>query len=168
MNKILFSPVPRYSFREVTDITAEFISGLGIRFLMLDLDNTIAAYSEHTLSGSVSSWAADMKAGGIKLFIISNSKRQARVKAFASELGTGYEMNARKPSLKGIVKILAMAGCGASETALVGDQIYTDTIAANRAGIMSIIVRPRRFTNPLLALRYFFELPLRMLCRNKG
>ena len=162
-----FSPIPHYAFRKLTDISAEFLEGLGIGFLMLDLDNTVAAYSEHTPSDSVLQWAAQIKDSGIELIIVSNSVREGRVEAFAEALRTGFVKGASKPSPKVVVQTMKDSGFAPEKSALVGDQIYTDTLAANRAGAVSIIVRPRRFTNPFLAIRYALEAPFRAICRNR-
>ena len=162
-----FSLIPQYSFRDITDITPDFLGSRGIKFLMLDLDNTIADYSESKPSKNVARWTKDVIGSGIELTIISNSVRKGRVEAFADSLGIGFVMRARKPSPKSVLQAIDAANHTACESALVGDQVFTDTIAANRAGIMSIIVRPRSFTNIFLALRYAIELPARALCRNK-
>jgi hypothetical protein len=163
-----FSLVPKYSFRSLTDVSPDFLNRLGIKFLMLDLDNTIAGYSENTLSESVSRWAAEIKSCGIELYIVSNSIRKKRVRAFARSLGIGVIMGARKPSPKGVLRAMAAAGHSAGDSAFIGDQVFTDTLAANRAGVISIIVDPRRFTNPFLALRYAIESPFRAACRKRG
>ena len=158
---------PRYSFRDITDVSPAFLTDLGVRFLMLDLDNTVAAYSEHTPSEDIAQWVMDMKSGGVELFIVSNSVRKERVDNFAEALGIGFIKGASKPSPDGILQTMDASGFLPSESAFAGDQIFTDTLAANRAGIVSIIVRPRRFTNPGLALRYGFEAPFRAMCKNK-
>jgi hypothetical protein len=162
-----YSLVPKFSFRDVTDVSPDFLKKLGIKFLLLDLDNTIAAYDESTLANHIAQWAEEMKDNGIELFIVSNSLRKKRVEAFAESLVVGFVMRARKPSPKCLLTAIDTSGFSASETALIGDQVFTDTLAANRAGIISIIVRPRRFTNLFLALRYLLEVPLRAMCRNK-
>jgi len=162
-----FSAVPQYMFRELTDITPGFLERLGVRFLMLDLDNTIAAYNEHSPSQAVSEWFAKMKSHGIELFIISNSTRNNRVEAFSNALGAGFVMRSRKPSPTGLHSAINETGHDAGVSALVGDQVFTDTLAANRAGVISILVHPRRFTNPFLALRYYIEAPFRALCKNR-
>ena len=158
---------PRYAFKDITDITPGFLASLGVKFLMLDLDNTVAAYSEHTPSEEVAFWIALMKSSGVELFIISNSIRKVRVDSFANTLGIGFIKGASKPSPNSLIKTMETSGYMPAESALAGDQIFTDTLAANRAGILSIIVKPRRFSNPLLALRYWIEAPFRALCRNK-
>ena len=48
-----FSLTPKYSFQELTDISPAFLERLGIRFLMLDLDNTLAAYGERLPSDRI-------------------------------------------------------------------------------------------------------------------
>jgi len=162
-----FSLTPLYSFHEPTDITPAFLERRGIRFLMLDLDNTIAAYSEHSPSDRILQWADKMKDRGIILYIVSNSAREGRVGTFAQALGVDAIMSARKPSRKGLLRAIGTSGFSAENSALVGDQIFTDTLAANRAGVVSIIVKPRQQANPILALRYALEAPFRAACKNR-
>ena len=162
-----FSPVPQYSFRDVTQVTPVFLERLGVKFLMLDLDNTIAAYGEHSLSDITSQWADEIKENGAKLYLVSNSRRKGRVELFAGALGADYVMRASKPSPKGVLQAMDSAGFRTCESAFIGDQVFTDTLAANRAGVISIIVRPRRLQNPFLAFRYCLETPFRALCKKK-
>jgi hypothetical protein len=162
-----FSFVPHHAFRNLTDITPDFLQQLGTKFLMLDLDNTLAAYDEHSLSEGIAGWSGKLKDSGIRLFIISNSTRRNRVETFAKELGADFVMNSRKPSPKGLLRAMESSGFNAGESALVGDQVFTDTLAANRAGVISIVVQPRRFTNVFLMLRYYLEVPFRAMCKIK-
>jgi len=167
MIKKSFSFIPHYTFYDLTGITPAFLEESGIRFLMLDLDNTIAAYDEHTLPGRMAEWSADIKNSGVELFIVSNSTRTTRVETFAGAIGAGFVMKSGKPSPNGIFQAMETAGFSAAESAFAGDQIFTDALAARRAGVLTILVRPVRFTNPFLALRYYLEQPLRVLCKNK-
>jgi len=167
MTKKKFSLIPNYSFRDITDVKTSFLEKLGIKFLMLDLDNTVAAYDEHVLSDEVSVWIDDIKSSGIELFIISNSTRHKRVSSHSESIGADFIMQSGKPSPKSLHDAMEKAGFDSEVSALAGDQIITDTLAANRAGVISIIVRPRRFTNPFFALRYYIEVPFRMMCKNK-
>lgn len=160
-----FSPVPRFSFRDITNISTGFINGLGIKFLMLDLDNTIAVYGEQTPANDVMQWVSETKSCGVELLIVSNSRRKERVEAFARALGTDYIYGARKPSPKYVLRAMQEKGFSAGESALLGDQVYTDALAANLAGIASITVRPRSLKNPFLALRYALETPFRAAAR---
>ena len=161
-----FSPVPQFSFRNITDIAPGFLGKLGVKFLMLDLDNTIASYSKQTPTDHVKRWAASMVEGGVELFIVSNSRREGRVEAFAEAMGVSFIKAARKPSPAGLLRAMNTAGYSKKESALVGDQVYTDALAANRAGIVSMVVRPLSIKNPLIAIRYIFETPFRAAVRN--
>jgi len=167
MTKSGFSFIPQYVFREITDISIDFLKQTGIKFLMLDLDNTIAAYNEHIFADDILKWITDAKNNGINLFIISNSTRTKRVTSFSESIAVRYIMRSAKPSPKSLLHAMETAGFAKNESALAGDQVFTDALAANQAGVISIIVRPRRFTNPFLALRYFLELPFRAMCNSK-
>ena len=162
-----FSLVPRYEFKSLTDITPDFLEKIGVKFLMLDLDNTIATYSSGKPSDGLMQWIADIKGAGVELFIVSNSIKKERVEAFAKNLGIGSIGGAKKPLPGGVLKAMEKTGFAARESALVGDQIFTDTIAANSAGAVSIIVRPLSFKNPIFAFRFFLEKPFRAACKNR-
>jgi len=167
MIKPKFSFIPKYLFDDITKITSDFLTQNGIKFLMLDLDNTVAGYDEHEFAGDIYKWLIEMRTGGTELFLISNTTRTKRIEAFAVSVGVDYIMRSLKPSPKNLIRAMKTKGFKPDESALVGDQVFTDTLAANRAGIISITVKPRRFTNPVLALRYFAEIPFRALCKNK-
>ena len=162
-----FSLIPQYSFPEFTDISPGFLRGLGVRFLMLDLDNTIATIGERSPAVSVLQWVANMKSNSVELFFVSNNKRKGRVESFAEAFGIGFIKGARKPSPKSLLQAMESMGFTSGESALLGDQIFADTLAANRAGVISIIVRPLSLKNPLLSLRYAIETPFRAACTSK-
>ena len=155
-----FSLLPDHKFPRVEDISPAFLRDMGVKLLILDVDNTIAPYKTVTLRESVTAWAESVKTAGITLFIVSNNKGD-RPEIFAKLLGVEYIKRAGKPSPRGVMEALARTGFQPAEAALVGDQIYTDTIAANLSGVRALLVEPIRFTNPFLAIRYFFELPFR-------
>lgn len=155
-----FSLLPERKFKTVADISPEVLVNMGIKLLLLDVDNTIAPYKTLTLEKPVIDWARRVKAAGVELFIVSNNKGQ-RPEIFASLLDVPYIKRAGKPSPRGVREALSRTGADPKTTALVGDQIYTDTIAAGLAGVRMLLVEPIKFTNPFLAIRYFFELPFR-------
>lgn len=162
-----FSLIPDYSFRSICDVTPEFLKGNGITLLLVDLDNTIAPYGTVVPPEEIAGWAANIKKNGIALFIITNNRGSERVGSLASAFGVEYIMGARKPFSSGIRRAMAMLGKRAEETALAGDQVYTDILAANCAGVVSIIVEPIKMISPLFNLRYWLEAPFRALSRHK-
>jgi len=162
-----FSLIPDYSFPDICKVTPQFLKKAGIRLLLLDLDNTMAPYGTLVPSREIAEWAEAVRESGVTTFILTNNRGSERVEALSKALGMGYIMNARKPFVTGINQALEKLGFSKAETALAGDQIFTDVLAANCAGITSIVVRPIRSLNPLFNLRYWLEAPFRALCRNK-
>jgi HAD superfamily phosphatase (TIGR01668 family) len=162
-----FSLIPEFSFLNVTDIPPEFFKENGIRFIMVDLDNTLAAYDEHYPADEMLSWVANVKKSGITTAIISNSSRVMRVYTFAEAFDINSAANARKPSTGNMLHLMETSGFSVDESALIGDQIFTDVLCANLAQMTSIIIKPRKFTNIFLLLRYIIELPFRYFTRRK-
>ena len=160
---MLKSLIPSYVFKKYTDITPRFLLEIGVDFLMLDLDNTLAKYSEHEPSPDCIEWVTTMNENGITLYLVSNSKRETRVDSFAAALNLPFVKNARKPSPSRLFEAMALFEKDKHTSAFLGDQIFTDTHAANRASVCSILVRPLSLKNPLLFLRYIAEIPFRLI-----
>ena len=104
-----FSLLPTMIVRSVTQLTPEFLTGKGIRLLMLDFDNTIVPYTTDTPTEEMAAWLESMKASSIQLCVVSNSKRD-RVKIFCQKLGIPCITHAKKPFSKGIRECLEKFG----------------------------------------------------------
>ena len=154
-----FSPLPKIITDKTTDITPELLRSRKIRLLMLDFDNTIVPYTTTVPTPEMEKWLSDMNAlEDIQVCIVSNSHND-RVPKFCRERGMAVITHAKKPFPKGINECLAKYGIPASEAALVGDQIYTDTLGANNAGVTSILVKAIDNHNFWLKARHVLELP---------
>ena len=143
---------------ELTDLTPELLKSRNIRLLMLDFDNTIMPYTANEPTEKMNRWLRQMLAGDIPLCVVSNSKRD-RVRKFCRGYGMDCITHSKKPFPKGIRQCLERYGISAGEAALVGDQIFTDTLGANCAGAQSILVRAIHNHNIWLKLRHVAELP---------
>jgi len=75
--------------------------------------------------------------------------------------------HSRKPFQKGIRAALARHDLRPEETALVGDQIFTDVLGANCGGLRSILIRPLHLHNIWLRLRHLLEKPMIFLARGR-
>lgn len=148
--------LPKYIFPKITDISPDFLKSHRIHLLLMDFDNTMLPYTTDEPSQELLDWMATIQAAGVGLCIVSNSKK-ARVPNFSKAYGIPCVTHAAKPGKKGILR--AMKEMGESRAALVGDQIYTDVLGANRAGIPAIIVRAIHNHNIWLKLRHLLELP---------
>ena len=162
-----FSFLPKIITDRLTDITPELLRERNIRLLMLDFDNTIVPYTTTTPTENMESWLKAMnELPDIQLCIVSNS-RNDRVPKFCRERNLDVITHAKKPFTKGINQCLARYGIPASEAALVGDQIYTDTLGANSAGVTSILVKAIDNHNFWLKARHVLEMPFIFAARNR-
>ena len=162
-----FSFLPRLMTEKTTDVTPELLRSRGIKLLMLDFDNTIVPYTTTVPTPEMEAWLADMNAlPDIQLCIVSNSHND-RVPKFCRERGIGVITHAKKPFPKGINECLAKYNIPASQAALIGDQIFTDTLGANNAGVMPILVKAIDNHNFWLKARHVLEMPFIFAARKR-
>lgn len=129
------------AFYRITEITPDVLGKMGIRGLILDLDNTLTTHDNPVPADGVLDWIALMKQSGIKLMIVSNN-HPPRVRPFADMLGLPFVSEGRKPLTKGFSEAMRKMGLKKSQLAAVGDQIYTDVLGANLFGIKMLYVTP--------------------------
>ena len=153
-----FPFLPTVITDELTDLSPEFLGQRGIRLLMMDFDNTIVPYTTNIPTEKMERWLRMMVQSPIQLGVVSNSKRD-RVRVFCGKYGIPVITHAKKPGTRGIKECLAKFGIDPKEAAIVGDQIFTDTLGGNRAGVATILVRAIDNHNIWLKLRHVAELP---------
>ena len=158
--------LPRFIADELTDLTPELLQRQGIRLLMMDFDNTIVPYTTDVPTEKMAQWLSMMAASEIRICVVSNSKND-RVKIFCGKYGIPVIVRAKKPGTKGIKEALAKFGVEPSAAALVGDQIFTDTLGANNAGVTPILIRAIDNHNIWLKLRHVAELPFIFVSRKR-
>lgn len=129
-------------FDDYTAVTAEYLEKKGIRLLLCDLDYTLAPKGVKEPNDSVRNWIASLHEKGITVMILSNNRRPVRVEQFCAPLGIPYEGHAGKPQPKGIYRAMARVGATKGETAMLGDKLLTDMLAANLAGVLGLMVEP--------------------------
>jgi len=161
-----FSPIPRVLACDIFAITPEWLRLRGIRLLLLDLDNTLAPYAESAPRETVLRWMNELRKSGIESYLLSNNSSESRVADYAAACGIEGVHRAGKPHPRTIFRVLDQKGLKVHEAALMGDQCFTDGLAANRAGILSIVVRPLEM-NIWYLLRYWLEHPFRWLRRER-
>ena len=157
-----FSLIPDLMVTRLDELTPELLQRCGIDFLMLDFDNTIVPYTTDIPTEKMISWLREMEHSDIRLCVVSNSRKD-RVPRFCAEYGLDCVTHAKKPFQKGIRECLARYDIPASQAALAGDQIYTDTLGANCAGVLSILVKAIHNHRFLFKCRHLMELPFIIL-----
>ncbi len=145
----------------VTDITEELLRGLGAEALLLDVDNTLAPDgSQEPFPGTVE-WTYQIRRAGFKILILSNNFKD-RVEPFARQYGLPYLSVAMKPLPAGYLLAAGRLKTERKKTVVVGDQIFTDIIGANLAGMKSILLTPAQEESSVsFKIRRALERPVR-------
>lgn len=132
---------PKMYIDNVKEITFKALQENGIKGLILDVDNTLIDYYKNIPDG-VEEWCEDLKNKGIKFCIASNSNKKEKVKEVSEKLNIPYIYFAKKPLKMGLNKAKNIMKLESKEVAVVGDQIFTDVLGANRCKMFSILVDP--------------------------
>ena len=132
---------PDIKLNRVTDITCELLNKYGITALILDVDNTLSTHHGQVLTDGLPEWLMYMKDNGIKLTVLSNSKRK-RVEPFASNIDLDFISLGLKPLPFGYLRAVKTLGVKRKNAAIVGDQIFTDILGGNSVGLNTILLTP--------------------------
>ena len=146
----------------VWDIDLDLLTRDGIRGLILDLDNTIVNWNDTWVRPEMRQWIEAARQRGLRACIASNSLGPGRVARVAKELGLSVVPRAGKPFPRAFRRAMAALGTQPATTCAIGDQVFTDMLGANWAGLTSILVQPlSKRESPHTRLIRLVERPLR-------
>ena len=138
---MIFKLTPEYYFETFRYASPEFLSSIGVKGILLDVDNTLEPYENPLPSEAVIKWLDELKNYGISAAIVSNNNFE-RITTFNSVLNIPAYAKAKKPFKKNILKAMNEIGTNKLNTIFMGDQIFTDVLAAHNSGIRAILVPP--------------------------
>ena len=137
-----FPLIPDRIFDCYAEVTSEYLQSRGITLLLSHLDFTLAAKKTRRPDQPLRDWIAALDRAGIRFMIVSNNRSGSRVTEFCADLGVSYQGRAGKPSTRGLEAAMARAATDRTHTAMLGDKLLTDVLAARRAGVLSLMVEP--------------------------
>ena len=126
----------------VKELEPETLKEQGIEAIITDLDNTLVPWRHYEIMPGVVEWLAKLEVAGIKICIASNTIHTERLKQLAETMNIPFVDRVRKPHTGGFVRAMKAMGSNAGNTAVFGDQIFTDVLAGNRLGLHTILLRP--------------------------
>lgn len=132
---------PKKHLKSIFEINPQELRERGIKGIITDMDNTLVAWDDRTVYPRLAGWLERLKSEGFRLCIVSNNTRD-RGGRLAQELDIPAVWNAIKPRRRAFRKALRLMGLTAEETAVIGDQIFTDVLGGNRLGLYTILVTP--------------------------
>ncbi len=134
--------LPRYYVAGYDHVSVDRLKENGIRLLLCDIDNTLVSAFEPDPNEKVIRFIRQIEAAGIKVAVCSNSTRK-RTLRFSEDLGIqkAYYFSF-KPLPYNFIRAMHHYHVEPGQTALLGDQIFTDIIGGNAAGLYTILTNP--------------------------
>lgn len=138
MSKMLH---PTIFVDSVFDIDLEDLKKRGIKAFIFDIDNTLAPYALSVPDEKTAAWLNELGEKGFKVFFASNNTEE-RVRRFAHSVNLPYKARAMKPLSRFIREACRYMEVSLRETALVGDQLFTDIWGGNWLKMYTVLVKP--------------------------
>jgi len=141
----------------LADVGLDDLAALGIRGLILDLDNTLIGFHETELGGEHVAWVERALARGFAIVMLSNNF-SARVTGVAAQLGIACIPNALKPLPFSFLRAKRLLKLRRRQIAVVGDQLFTDVLGGTLCGYYTILTEPIAAKDfPITGVFRFFE-----------
>lgn len=143
--------IPDHYFSAFQAVDFDMLKSAGYTNLLVDVDNTIARRDSDEVYGKAGKKILDLLDNnqGWKICLVSNiifgKKREMRVRRIADSLGlpaiTAMFFD-RKPYPDPFLKGMKVLESEPENTAIIGDQVFTDIIGGNRLGLLTVLVKP--------------------------
>jgi hypothetical protein len=133
---------PKLHVKTVQDIDLSRLQSLGINNLIVDLDETLRKRNSSFLPEGSIKWIEEVKKRGFKVCISSNNPFPWQLKKIKETFNVPCSFFALKPFPLALCNAMGLLRSKPSNTALIGDQLFTDIFGANMLGIYSILVDP--------------------------
>jgi len=128
-------------YKNIFDITPEFISKHNIQGMLVDMDNTLLPWHETRIADDAKEWIKSIKDCGVKVCVITNSGIE-RTSTVMKDMELDYIHTAFKPFPFSFVKGRKLLGVNKDNLLVVGDQMVTDGLGSKIIGYNCIIVDP--------------------------
>lgn len=132
---------PDIFITSVFDLDLRMLKSRGISNIIIDIDNTLSKWGSAKPDSTVCDWIGNVRGEGFKICILSNSSNK-RVETYCSGLDVLHVRNVRKPMKSSFINAMGLLCSDASNTCVVGDQIFTDIIGGNSCGLYTVLVAP--------------------------
>ena len=124
----------------ISRIVIKDIIDKGIKALLIDVDGTLLPTKQMYVHENIHQWISLAKES-FKVHLISNNPSYHRIKLIAKQLEINFTYKALKPRRISLLKAINDYKMDKKEVAIIGDRLFTDILAGNRAGIYTILVK---------------------------
>lgn len=133
---------PKLHVKTVRDIDLSRLQAIGIKNLIVDLDETLRKRNSDFIPEGSIKWIEEVKKKGFNVCISSNNPFPWKFKKIKETFNVPCSFFALKPFSLAFHNAMGLLKSKPSNTALIGDQLFTDIFGANLLGIYSILVDP--------------------------
>ncbi|MBL8061166.1 MAG: YqeG family HAD IIIA-type phosphatase [Chthonomonas sp.] len=133
--------MPIRTVDRVLDLDPNELIASGKNLILLDADNTLLPWRTEEIAEEVTIWLDKARAAGLKLCLISNTRNKARLERLSKAMDIPFAVGKFKPSREMYDHALEKFQMKPEQAVMIGDQIFTDVLGANRSGIDAILVR---------------------------
>ena len=134
--------VPDRVLESYQAVTVPLLRENGIRFIISDLDYTLAPKSVPEPDEALLQWLQTLRENGVTLLILSNNRNPRRVTRFCSAQQIPFIGHARKPLRRGFLAAMERYRARPEETVVLGDKLLTDCLGAHCSGLKIWMVEP--------------------------
>lgn len=148
---------PDLFVKSIFTLDINWLKERGIKGVLLDIDNTLITHKQKIPDEKVVELIKFFQENDIQTAIVSNATKR-RVDVFNEKLGLYARYRAFKPSNRGFLKAMSKLKLIPEETAVIGDQLFTDIRGGNRIGLTTILVEPLDENEPItVRVKRLFE-----------
>jgi HAD superfamily phosphatase (TIGR01668 family) len=149
----------------VYELDLDKLKSLGIKGLILDLDNTIMLPKSAKFCSKVKAWLSQAQNHNLKIVIVSNNKNDFYLKQITpiiDEFSIPIIFHAKKPRTKKMREAVSILDLDCEEICMIGDRVLTDVWAGKLMKMKTAIVKPligdseNSFFKVLRKLEYIF------------
>ena len=145
--------IPDMYQKSIYHINYDKLKDDGIKCLLFDLDNTCVPFKDKEPNKKLIDLFERLKDMDFKVIIFSNATKK-RITPFKNGLNVDCSASSKKPNTNKLMKVIKMFNYDLSEVVLIGDQLFTDILCGNRAGIKTVLVNPMS-NDDLLFTKFF-------------
>jgi HAD superfamily phosphatase (TIGR01668 family) len=133
--------IPDLYLNTVYELDINLLKAKGIKSIIVDIDNTLVSWETRVPDEKVTDLVCKLTTEDFKICILSNNTKK-RVEEFNECLKLPAIHKAVKPSKTAFRRAMRLMNSSPDNTAVIGDQLFTDVLGGNRLGLFTVMVSP--------------------------
>lgn len=134
----MFKYYPYCTAKNIFDIDIIFYKYHGIKYVFVDLDNTLDPAHQKYPSERVFSLVKLYKENDIEPIILSNNSKK-RIGDYCKDLNINFVYKCYKPFTYKVKKYINSKKIDINSVIIIGDQVITDIMCANNLNVKSVL-----------------------------